>query len=132
MNVCDASLLGDALLVGGETGGTALQRLAATRSWHAPELIGAELTSVARRLVRAGLVEATVAAGALDRFQRMDLTLHPWAPYQARTWQLRDNATPYDAWYLALAERLDVPLVTADAKLADLPGVRCAVEVLIR
>jgi predicted nucleic acid-binding protein len=33
--------------------------------------------------------------------------------------------SPYDAWYVALAERLDAPLVTLDRRLARTAGVRC-------
>jgi len=47
-----------------------------------------------------------------------------------RCWELRDNVTVYDAVYVALAELLDAPLVTADGKLAKAPGIRCDVEVL--
>ena len=37
--------------------------------------------------------------------------------------------TAYDAAYVALAEALDAPLVTMDARLAQAPGIRAAVEV---
>ena len=47
-----------------------------------------------------------------------------------RAWELRANATVYDAVYVALAELLDAPLVTADGKLANAPGIRCRIEVL--
>jgi len=47
-----------------------------------------------------------------------------------RAWELRANATVYDAVYVALAEVLEVPLLTADRKLAGIPGVRCKVELL--
>ncbi len=47
-----------------------------------------------------------------------------------RCWELRDNVTVYDAVYVALAELLDAPLVTADGKLANAPGTRCRIEVL--
>jgi predicted nucleic acid-binding protein len=47
-----------------------------------------------------------------------------------RCWELRDNLSVYDAAYVALAETLDVPLVTAHARLAKAPGVTCTVEVL--
>jgi predicted nucleic acid-binding protein len=40
--------------------------------------------------------------------------------------------TPYDAAYIALAEGLDVVLVTADTRLARAPGVRCDVEAIAR
>jgi predicted nucleic acid-binding protein len=38
--------------------------------------------------------------------------------------------TMYDAAYVALAELIDVPLLTADAKLAATPGPTCTIEVL--
>jgi predicted nucleic acid-binding protein len=47
-----------------------------------------------------------------------------------RIWELRDNATPYDAAYLAWAEALAVPVLTADAKLVGIPSVSCEVRVL--
>jgi predicted nucleic acid-binding protein len=37
--------------------------------------------------------------------------------------------TAYDGCYVAIAETLEVPLVTADRRLANAPGLRCAVEV---
>jgi len=54
----------------------------------------------------------------------------PHAPLLERCWELRANLTVYDAAYVALAELIDAPLLTADAKLASVPGVTCAVEVL--
>jgi hypothetical protein len=47
-----------------------------------------------------------------------------------RAWELRTNLSAYDALYVALAEQLDAPLLTADARLAGAPGLRCLVEVL--
>jgi predicted nucleic acid-binding protein len=38
--------------------------------------------------------------------------------------------TVYDATYVALAEAMDVALLTADAKLAAAPGLQCAVELI--
>jgi len=38
--------------------------------------------------------------------------------------------TSYDASYVALAEALDVALLTADERLAGAPGLRCTVELL--
>ena len=49
-------------------------------------------------------------------------------PLQARVFELRDNLTAYDAMYVALAERLVVPLLTDDAKLAGAPGHRAEIQ----
>ncbi len=51
-------------------------------------------------------------------------------PLLARCWELRDNLTIYDASYVALAEALDVTLLTGDGRLARAPGPRCRVETL--
>jgi predicted nucleic acid-binding protein len=39
-----------------------------------------------------------------------------------RVWELRHNMWPYDAAYIALAEALDVDLVTVDRKMAGRTG----------
>jgi predicted nucleic acid-binding protein len=44
-------------------------------------------------------------------------------------WELRDNVMAYDAAFLVLAEALDVPLVTCDARIARAPRHRASVEV---
>jgi predicted nucleic acid-binding protein len=43
---------------------------------------------------------------------------------------LRDNLTIDDAAYVALAEALGTTFLTADARFADAPGLRCPVETL--
>ncbi len=53
---------------------------------------------------------------------------HPHTPLMERIWALGENLTAYDAAYVALAEALDAPLVTMDARLAQVPGHRAAVE----
>lgn len=49
-------------------------------------------------------------------------------PLRPRIWELRENVTPYDAAYLALAEALRAPLVTVGAALAGAVGARADVE----
>jgi len=58
----------------------------------------------------------------------MKAVRYPHAPLADRIWELRENLTAYDATYVALAEVLDAPLVTMDARLARAPGVRAEVE----
>jgi predicted nucleic acid-binding protein len=60
------------------------------------------------------------------------LPLHRYThvPLLPRMWELRTNLTGYDAAYVALAEVLEAPLVTADAKLASSPGHRVQIQVL--
>ncbi|MFN9693115.1 MAG: type II toxin-antitoxin system VapC family toxin [Synechococcaceae cyanobacterium] len=124
MLVIDASVLVDALLVAGP----ARARLV-NDSLQAPELIDAELLSVLRRLVLAGTLQEGHALQALAAANRLGLRRHPSRALWPRAWELRANLCAYDALYVALAEKLDAPLLTADARLARAPGLRCVVEV---
>ena len=126
MVVIDASVLIDALLVAGP----ARQRLAST-NLQAPELIDAELLSVLRRLVLADKLNEGHALQALATAQRLGLRRHPSRSLWPRAWELRTNLSTYDALYVALAERLNAPLLTADTRLARAPGLRCPVKVLV-
>ena len=45
-------------------------------------------------------------------------------------WALRSNLTAYDAAYVTIAEALDAPLLTLDARLAAAPGNRATFELL--
>lgn len=54
----------------------------------------------------------------------------PPAPLLERMWALRDNVTAHDAAYVALAEVLDAPLITCDARLATATGPRCAFDLV--
>ena len=51
-------------------------------------------------------------------------------PLLARVWELRENLSAYDAIYVALAEELACPLLTADARIGRASGVTCEVTVL--
>ena len=47
-----------------------------------------------------------------------------------RIWSLRDSVTAYDAAYVALAEILDCPLITCDARLARSHGHKARIELI--
>lgn len=108
--------------------GPARSRLA-NGNLQAPELINAELLSVLRRLVLAQKLLESHALQALATASRLGLRRHPSRSLWPRAWELRANLSAYDALYVALAEQLDAPLLTADARLARAPGRRCVVEV---
>ena len=129
MLVVDAGVLAPALADDGADGDVARARLL-SHALVAPELIDLETLSVIRRQLRTGALD--VRRAELARFDLVKLPLRraPHAPLLTRCWELRDNLTVYDAAYVALAELLDVVLVTADARLAHAPGPRCEIEVL--
>ena len=55
----------------------------------------------------------------------LPVELFPFGPLAARVWELRENVTPYDAWYVALAESLDADVATLDVRLSRAAGPRC-------
>lgn len=65
---------------------------------------------------------------ALDDFCQVPITRYHLLPLLTRIWRLKQNLSVFDATYIALAEVLDVPLITADAALARAPGHRARVE----
>lgn len=129
MIVADTSVLVPALGDDAQNGRTARQRLF-DEQLAAPELIDLEVLSVFRRLVRSERMSAVRATTALTDFSRLPINRSAHRPLMSRCWELRDDLTPYDAAYVAVAERLGVVLVTADTRLAGAPGLRCVIEVL--
>ena len=129
MVVVDAGVLAVALVDDGSNGALARERLR-DETIAAPSLIDLEVLSVCRGLMRGGLIERDRAQFALDRLGVVPLTRYEHTAFLSRCWELRDNLTPYDAVYVALAEALFVPLVTSDVRLSRAAGRHCAVEVL--
>jgi predicted nucleic acid-binding protein len=127
--VVDASVLAPALADDGPDGDAARARLLGD-ALVAPELIDLETISVLRAQLRAGRLDARRAGLALADLADLPLHRAPYRPLLDRCWELRDNLTPYDAAYVALAELLDLTLVTSDAGLARAPGTRCPIELL--
>lgn len=127
MIVVDASVLLVALV--GDTGEADRTRERLTSvDLAAPMLIDLEIASALRRDVRDGLVDEHRSHDVLAQLPALRLRRARHLPLLPRIWELRDNVTSYDAAYVALAELLDVTLLTADARLARAPGPRCAVE----
>ena len=129
MIVIDANVLVVALADDGPDGDRVRVRM---RGEHlaAPELIDLEVLSVLRRSERAGALNARRAALAVLDLRELPLDRVPHLPLVRRCWELLGNVTAYDAAYVALAETLGVPLLTADRRLAAAPGLSCVVEVL--
>ncbi len=105
-----------------------VDRLSVDGDLCAPHLLDVELLHALRRLVMAGQLSEDRAADARDDFADLAVTRHGHDALADRTWELRHNLTAYDASFVALAELLDVPLVTCDARLANPPGNRAAIE----
>lgn len=92
--------------------------MAAAGSLHVPHLADTEVLAALRGLVAGRKLSAPRAQDALRDLDRLLLFRYPVHAIADRVWELRANLTAYDATYVALAERLDCPLVTCDRKLA--------------
>ena len=129
MIVVDASVLVVALGDDGADGRRARERLV-DEVISAPELIDLEVASAWRRHVAARLMTARRADTAMSDLEDLPLRRSSHRPLLGRIWALRHAVTPYDAAYIALAEVLDVVLLTADERLARAPGVMCEIETI--
>ena len=96
---------------------------------HAPSHLPVELLSVFHK--------QTLLPGAKHNDEDVvrDILIFPVEIHSheylvSRIWELRHNITPFDAAYVALAEVLDVPLLTRDRKLAKSTGHHARIEVI--
>lgn len=122
--VVDASLLVAATSDAGPDGVWA-EDVVHSGSLVAPHLALVEATNILRRLELAGKLGRMEAGAAARDLLLLELELVPFSPFVARAWELRTNVTSYDAWNVAVAEELDLPLATLDRRLAAASGPRC-------
>ncbi len=97
---------------------------------HAPSFLGVEVAAALRGLVQGRHATPERATTALTDLATADIALHDPSPLLPRIWDLRENLTPYDAAYVALAEVLGATVVTTDARIARAPGVASTVDVV--
>lgn len=81
-----------------------------------------------RGLIRGGHLDARRVELALADLRALPIERVDHTALLPRCWELRDNLTIYDAAYVALAEALQVPLLTGDRRLASSKGPRCVIE----
>ncbi len=127
MIVVDASAALSALLNDGPA-----RKALATEQLHAPHLIDSEVANVLRRQVATQHINAEAGWAALDAFRHLGMNRYPIFALLDRVWELRDNLSVHDASYVAVAELLECSVLTADARLARAPGIRCPITVVPR
>jgi predicted nucleic acid-binding protein len=96
----------------------------------APFVVDIEVMSAVRTIARVRALDERRVHQTLADLMASPVRRVPHAPLLPRIWALRHNLTPFDAAYVALAEALGAPLLTADRRLAGAPGVECAIELI--
>ena len=98
--------------------------------FQVPSIFDAEVLSALRGLVRGRKFDDAAATELV--VDLMVLPVDRWhiSPLLPRMWELRENLTPYDAAYVALAELTGAVLVTGDERMTAAPGARCDIQVI--
>lgn len=122
--VIDSGLVAAALVDSGPDG-TWADQLLATDDLAAPHLMPVEVANVLRRATMSGEISADTASIAHADLLSLRVELFSYEPFATRVWELRDNVTAYDGWYVALAESLGARLATLDLRLSRAAGPRC-------
>lgn len=130
MIVADASVIAEALIRPGESRSIQDRLLDPDEHVHAPYLLDIEVAQVLRRFIRCGDIGADLGEAIISDLMIFPMERHSHDLLLPRIWELRDNLTAYDAAYVALAELLDAPLLTRDARLARAAGHRAKIELV--
>jgi predicted nucleic acid-binding protein len=126
--VLDASVAVAALT---EPGSPAAELLSGDDAvFQVPSIFDAEVLSALRGLVRGGKFDRAAAADLIADLMVLPVDRWHMPPLLPRMWELRENLTPYDAAYVALAEVTGSVLVTGDERITASPVARCVIQVI--
>jgi predicted nucleic acid-binding protein len=122
--VIDASVVVAALIDTGAEGRWAVS-VVGSEDLASPHLMPAEVANILRFTAMGGGLSVDDWRSAHHELTDLRVAFVPYSPFAQRVWELRDNVTPYDGWYVALAESLGASLATLDRRLSRAPGPRC-------
>jgi predicted nucleic acid-binding protein len=125
--VLDASVAVAALT---EPDSPAAELLSDDAVFQVPSIFDAEVLSALRGLVRGGKFDRAAAADLIADLIILPAERWHMSPLLSRMWELRDNLTPYDAAYVALAEVTGAVLLTGDERITTAPAVRCTIQII--
>ena len=130
MIVVDASTLVEVLLRARDAQAIEDRLFENGQTLHAPHLIDVEIAHAIRRYAISGQIKGDRGRAAFAILAALPLNRYPHGFLLPRIWDLRNNLTAYDAVYIALAETLQVPLITRDRRLAGAARHRARIELV--
>jgi predicted nucleic acid-binding protein len=98
--------------------------------FQVPSIFDIEVLSALRGLVRGGKYDRAAAADLVADLVILPVERWHMSPLLPRIWQLRENLTPYDAAYVALAELTGAVLLTGDERITAAPSTRCEIRIV--
>ncbi len=123
--VVDSSAWVSTLIAADGRGDQVLSRLQNFDEWWVPEAFDLEVLYAMRGSLLRGLISLADLLDIGQTLMSVSLQRIPTSTLDLRIVALAPSASTYDAAFVAVAELLDVPLVTTDARLARAPGPRC-------
>jgi predicted nucleic acid-binding protein len=129
LTVIDCSAMIDLLAARTHTGDAIARRVTAAQTLYAPYVLDAEVISALLGLIRGQKISEREADAALSNYRAFPVERQDVLPLWPRLKILHANLSAYDAQYVALAEALNVSLITADARIKRSGAARCKVEV---
>ena len=111
------------------TGEAIARRVTTAQTLYAPYLLDGEVISALLGLRRGQKISEQEADAALSNYRAFPVERQDVLPLWSRLKILHANLSAHDAQYVALAEALNVSLITADARIKRSGAARCEVEV---
>jgi predicted nucleic acid-binding protein len=129
LTVIDCSAMIELLAAKTQTGEAVAHRVTAAQTLYAPYALDGEVISALLGLRRGKKISEREADAALSNYRAFPVERQDVLPLWPRLKSLHANLSAYDAQYVALAEALNVSLITADARIKRSGAARCKVEV---
>jgi predicted nucleic acid-binding protein len=129
LTVIDCSAMIDLLAANTQTGDAIARRVTAVQTLYAPYVLDGEVISALLGLMRGQKISEREADAALSNYRAFPVERQDVLPVWPRLKSLYANLSAHDAQYVALAEALRVPLITADARIKRSGVARCEIEV---
>lgn len=96
----------------------------------APELLDVEVLSVLRRAVLRGILDEARARFAIDDLEIWGVERISHRALSKPAWKHFRNLSAYDSYYVAAADVLNAPLLTADKRIARVPNLPVVVNAI--